>query len=500
MMMLNSPRQRTVAAAAAVLVFLTGASGCSIGREKPPKSSRATAPSTSPPAPTVTDPSAPAPVAHGSMSPFGAHWDPSRTSLFETYLATIPHTYTYFEMTWCKVEKEPGAINWRPVDKAVDFGNRMKIETMLKIRVGSCWATSKDATKTRGRANKTESNMPDDMAAYTDFVTQVVKRYSALGVREFAIENEVNSPSYWGGTPAEFVSLVKAASAAIRAADSSAKVVDPGLSSTTYGYGIAKSIVASGDVDGATAAWNSYYQSRSGTRGEQLVQVTSQADLQKQLDSEQGRRNLAYLDVVSKLARDGVVDVRQVHFYETADSIPLLTRFLADSTPPDVPVEIWEAGIFKEGGGDQTESKEQADEMLRIVSALLGGGATKVIWLPLAAQPDSRKGEEVRGGLLSPQGEDRQIGHIMTDLVAASTGAEIKAPSAESVRGVGFIRDESSTLVLWSDGSGATVNLGSGADVTDPFTGQTTTQDVAQLTPQPKVITVSGGEAERLLR
>lgn len=483
---------RLVGVLATVGLLLTGA-GCT-------GSGSAPTPEPTPSTPSGSPSWASPPVDGSERSPLGAHWDPSRTELFEAYLSTVPSTYTYYELTWCKVAKSPDAVNWAPVDKAVDFGNRMRIETMLKIRVGSCWATEKDAEIVRGGANKTESNMPKDLSAYTAFVTAVVQRYGPRGVREFAIENEVNSPSYWGGTPAEFATLATAAAAAIRAADPAAKVVDPGLSSTSYGYGIAQALLDSGSPQPAVDAWNTYYERRSGTRGSQLVQVTGVDELRGQLESDQGRRNLTYLSLVADLARRGVVDVRQIHFYEAPQAIPSLMRFLQQSTPGTIPIEAWEAGLFKEGGGDQVESPEQAADMVQSIIGLLAGGAGKVIWLPLAGQEDNRRGEEVRGGLLSPTGEVRRMGRIMTSLVAASTGAEVRQLRTATPSGAGFVRGDESTLVVWSEPHSTSLALGSTAKITDLYSGQTREDNSIEVTAAPLAITLSTDRAGAILR
>ncbi|MEK8106134.1 hypothetical protein NKG94_14925 [Micromonospora sp. M12] len=54
-------------------------------------------------------------------------------------------------------------------------------------------------------------------------------------VREYAIENEVNAPSYWAGSPEDYTRLVRAAAETIRATDPTARVVDSGISSVAYG-------------------------------------------------------------------------------------------------------------------------------------------------------------------------------------------------------------------------------------------------------------------------
>lgn len=485
-------RAGLLATALAMVGLSLGTSGCTDEARPPGPSSPS---STARPSPPVSPP-----AARTERSPLGAHWDPSRTELFEGYLATIPDTSTYYELTWCRMSKSPGSINWAPVDKAVEFGNRMRIETMLKIRVGSCWATVKDAEIVRGGANKTESNMPKDLTAYADFVTSVVQRYAPLGVHEFAIENEVNSPSYWGGTPEEFTTLATIAAAAIRAADPTAEVVDPGLSSTSYGYGIAQSLLDAGSTQEAVDAWNTYYERRAGTRGEQLVTVTDGDQLREQLASEQGRRNLRYLALVADLAHRKVVDIRQIHFYEAPGAVPTLLDYLRRTTPADTPIEAWEVGLFKPGGGDQVESLEQAGEMVRSVIGLLAGGVRTAIWLPLAGQADNRRGEEVRGGLLSPTGEVRRMGHMMASLVAASTGAEPHALREPGVGGIGFVRGGESTLVVWSESQPTSLVLGSAAKVTDLYSGQVREEHDVEVTTAPLAVAMSTDQAMTMLR
>lgn len=490
----SSARKRAVALASAS-VLLAGLSGCTKSSE-PPAPTHPSGSSTSATTPPATSGTA-APA--GRMSPLGVHWDPSRTDLFRSYLQTIPNTYTYYELVWCKVERNQGTVNWRAVDKAVDFADSLHIETMLKIRVGSCWATEASASKVRGNANKTESNMPADMAAYSAFVSEVVKRYSAKGVHEYAVENEVNSPSYWGGTPQQFVTLTKAAATAIRAADPAAKVVDAGMSSTTYGYGIAQQLLDAHKVPEAIAAWNDYYQRREGTRGDTLVRVSNEFQLRDQIGQTQGQRNLTYLGLAKQLSADHTVDVRQVHFYEVASSVPALMSYLKSTTPSTTPVEVWEAGIFKSGGGADVASSGQADEMTRTISALLAGGATKVLWLPLAAQPDNKHGEEVRGGLLAPDGAFRPASRIVKTLVDVSTGATIAPSTSTAVDGVGFTRDGTTALLVWAPKGSVKLTLGSSGKSTNLFAGTTTKEPSATVGTSPQLLTTTAAEAKTAL-
>ena len=161
---------------------------------------------------------------------------------------------------------EPGARDWSTLDRIADRSQKVGVTMMLKLRVGRCWATGGEAQYERGR--KTESAMPKDMGTYRAWVRDAVLRYSAKGIHEYAIENEINSKSFWAGTPQEFATLAETAAKEIRAADRNALVVDAGLSSTTYGYGLSKWLLEQGREADAITAYNRYYgvSGRAATR------------------------------------------------------------------------------------------------------------------------------------------------------------------------------------------------------------------------------------------
>jgi len=114
----------------------------------------------------------------------------------------------------------------------------------------------------RGKKRNTASALPDDLNAHRAFIDAAVRRYTALGVHEYAVENEPNAANFWQGTPEQLERLVTVPAAAIRAADPKALVVDPGISSTAYGAAIAKRLVDQGHPEEAVAAYRRSYARR----------------------------------------------------------------------------------------------------------------------------------------------------------------------------------------------------------------------------------------------
>ena len=411
-----------------------------------------------PPAPTpgpTSAPPAPKPVAGRTV--FGAHWDWNRYQQFEPYLRKLAGSSTYYELSWCDVEKTQGSPDWSALDSIAQRSKDLGIRLDLKIRIGVCWATGGTAKHTRGQANKTESAMPRDLKAYQSFVTSLVKRYKPLGVTRYAVENEVNAQQYWAGTPEQYDTLVRAAAEAVHAADPAAQVVDSGISSVAMGMGIADRLLKAGQADQAVAAYDVYFARRIGTRGKQIPQVNDAAELQTALGHQVNQRNLAYLAVTDKLLADKIVQVRQLHFYEHPDGVVPLLDMLKATTPAGVPISAWEVGRFDKAADAAPEIV--ADEMPKVTGELAAAGIVDVVWLPLAFNPGNKAGAEVRAGLLEPDGAERPAGVALAGLADAGRGAAASPVAQDGLTGVAFSGNGRTSIVAWSDAAPVPVGL-----------------------------------------
>jgi len=368
------------------------ATGCHSGGSASPK-----------PSTTVAAPLPPL----GKANPLGAKWDWSRLDNFKPYLASISGGATFYDLAWCDIEPTEGKRNWSTVDTVARNARSLGFELYLKLRTGSCWAT-RDAGA---------SHMPADMAKYQAFLTDAVKRFSPLGVHEYAVENEVNAPLHWAETPADYVALVTAAGKAIHAADANARVVDGGLGSTVYGDAIARRLLDQGKDSEAVSAYQQYYARRFPVRAQQLPEVSDASELRDVLSTGQAARNLAHFDATVRLARDKLIDDYEIHFYEKWDNVPALLDLLHASLPSDLPVQVWELGQFWPNA--PADEHTHADELQRAVNGFLDGGVQRVIWLPLAYNPNGRNQSELRFGLVDPDGRVRESGRDFAQIAAA---------------------------------------------------------------------------------
>jgi hypothetical protein len=358
----------------------------------------------------------------GRPHPLGAKWDWSRLDAFKPYLAAIAGGATFYDFSWCEVEPQPGRRDWSSVDRVATMARQLGFELYLKVRTGSCWATTAQGGGGRRRqARKDASSMPQNTDTYRAFLTDLVKHYTPFGVHEYAVENEINAPGHWQGTPADYVRLVGIAAAAIHAADPAARVVDGGLGSTVYGHAIARRLLDQGRDADAVAAYQRYYERRFPVRAQQLPQVSNPAEVRDALATDQSVRNLASFDATVQLAQQHVIDVFEVHFYEKWVNVPALLDLLHASLPAALPVQTWELGQFWPDA--PADEHVHAEELRHAVTLFLDGGATRVIWLPLAYNPNGRNRSELRFGLVDPNGRVRESGRVFAEIAAAHARA-----------------------------------------------------------------------------
>jgi hypothetical protein len=478
----------TIATRVLVVTVLCLSAACS-GSEGQPAQSATTH---QPLAPSSVYPTAPKGVVG---QPLGAKWtwDSSFTAM-QPYLQLLSGGSTWYEVVLCNVEPKSGQFDWDAVDSVVDRARQLGISTMLKIRVGRCWATGGTAKYRRGVADITESAMPLDIGTYTDFVQQVVRRYSPLGVDEFAVENEINSASFWDGTPSQYATLATAAAGAIHAADPKAYVVDAGISSVASGYSVVDALLESGRTDEALQAYDLYYARRFGTRTDNPIEpVNDVSGLQAAMETDYAKSNLAFMATINQLTSDHVFQVRQVHFYEQSSALPYLMSYLAANTPTTVPLQVWELGTYLDN--PTMTDAQLTDEVVKSTMTALAEGATKVVWLPLADNPSGRVGESL-DGIVSSAGQPQASGDAYAAVAAAAEGGAVVPLSCDGLVGAAF-HGSPDTAFVWATGAEVDVVAPYRLDSRSLSTSSSATESTAKadtlhIGSEPLQVTLSG--------
>jgi hypothetical protein len=349
---------------------------------------------------------------------------------------------------------------------------------MIKLRTGTCALTG---GADDGSPLDDPSSLPADPAAYDAFVTEAVQRYAAQGVHRWAIENEIDARNSWTPAPAEYEAFATRVAGVIRTADPDAVVYDSGLSGTVYGVSFAAERLEGGDAAGATDLYEGAYR-----RGERFPPGDTAAAVAAAADGDLGRRVQEALDVSVRLARDGVIDRWQLHWYEPVDVLPQALADLRARLPDGLPVEAWEAGVFWPGAG--YDPAEHAAETVHLVAELLAQGIDRVVYLPVFYTVGGRQPNEVWRGLYEPSGRPRPAAAAYETMTTLTTGA--REFTALGGTGLGIDRPDGSVAIVWdrtlpAPPPGATATDPSGAPV--PWTAAMDVGDSPVLvhSPQP---------------
>jgi hypothetical protein len=177
-------------------------------------------------------------------------------------------------------------------------------------------------------------------------------------------------------------------------------------------------------------------------------------------------------------------------------AVPDLLEYLHAETPSGTPIEAWEVGSFWKGA--DVGATQRADEMVRSLVLLLAGGVRRALWLPLAASQSNRRGEEVRFGLLDPDGTVRATGVTMSAMVEASRGATMSAVRT-GLQGVAFQRSGQTTLVVWATAGVVRLDAGTGARTAQLGAGfAASTAASVQIGSQPQLVQTTRSLTELL--
>lgn len=407
------------------------------------------------PKPTPNPTSAPLPAGGGN--PLGSKWDWKMAAPLQA-ARQMRGGATFFEVERCDVEPQPGQYDWRRVDQVVHDAADMGYTMMLKIRAGDCYGGG-DGSGVRDNTEataKTPSSLPTDLNAYADFVKTLVSRYSAQGVHEYAVENEIDTQNFWSGSYSDFATLAARAATAIRSADPRAKVLDPGLSSTAYGAVLAESMLSDGEDDKALTFYQDYYQRRQDGGASRFPRATTVQRLQHILSQTMAQRAIDAAKTITGLDRDHTFDVYQLHFYEPVSTLPDVLSWIHKQM--QLPIEAWEVGIAWPGDFDPDR---QAGDTAKLAAIMLGDGIRRVVYLPLAPTPKAGKTQIFRG-LTDPDGTVTPAGKVFEKLAGLlSGGVTVRPAGLNGLSGIAISGDHGTDFVLWSSAD-AKVSLHSG--------------------------------------
>ncbi|MGH2731657.1 MAG: hypothetical protein ACRDJG_01705, partial [Actinomycetota bacterium] len=432
------------------LALVLGATACNPGARDPGREPEAS-PGRASPRPTDGRNLYSGPRVQAEPHPFGLKWNWFQMAQLQEHLVRGAGGATFIEVIWCDIERSPGQANWSVVDRVADSTELLGYDLYLKIRTGSCWVNGRNAPQRQAPPVKNPSSLPEDLDRYREFVSALVERYSARGIHTYAVENEVNARNFWEGTPQEYERLAEAAAGSIRAADPSARVLDSGISSGGLGLAVAARMLEKGEAGDALRFYNDYYRRRFLETRSPIMRAGTTSELEAAVGEPIGRRTIDHLEATFRLARRGIFDAYQLHFYEPWSVAPTLLAHIREGIGASLPIEAWEVGVF--WPGESYDERAHATETVKLLSTLLAAGVSRLIYLPAAYTPSGARDETFRG-LWLPTGEARPAARAYEALVAASSGTAAfwETFEASGLSGIGLQGESGATLVVWSAG------------------------------------------------
>ncbi|GAA1012070.1 hypothetical protein Aple_014360 [Acrocarpospora pleiomorpha] len=440
-----------------------------------------------PPEPPTPAPTAPAAAA---SNPFGLKWDgyqhPPR---YDADIGAYAGGATFHDIVWCAVEPEQGAKEWSLDDRVVTGLLAVRYHVMLRIRIGTCWATGDPADpKPRAAA----SRPPSDIAAYQAFVEDLVRRYAAMGVHQYAIENEIDAANFWADDPATYGAVGRAGAEAVRRADPTAVVADPGLSSSSYGIAVAHDYDLRTRPDDALRIYAAYYARRGAGRFPPAADTPA---LRAAFESPAGRRAVAAHQAVRDLDENGVFDVYQLHYYDPWALLPEILDYVKRNLPATTTVEAWEVGTF--WPGPDYDEKAHGTETAKLVVTLLAAGVRRVVYLPLYYRPNAIAANETWRGLYGADDRPRPAKTVFDQLRQHTATGQWQPLGKPGVTGGAVDLGNRTAFVVWS-ADGAVVPLAFGepvgaAEVVDLPSGEPRIwgSGPLQVGPEPLLVTLS---------
>lgn len=423
-----------------------------------------------PPSPAGTPGAASRPVPTQGTLPQGAlglKWGWAQTDDVRAQVDALSGGATFHELSWCAVEGPAGQRDWRPVDRALQHAQRTGYELMLKLRTGSCSLTGQ--TLTSGHPRKSPSVVPADTARYLAFVRETASRYAPLGVRTFAIENEIDAENFWGPAPERYAEIAPLVADAVRDAAPGVHVIDSGLSSSAYGAIVPDALLSAGRPDRALSWYREFHRLRHSGGRSRFPAVADAEQLRRVLDSPRARRAVEAWRVTVELAQRGVFDAYQLHWYEPSVALPEALALLREQLPAALPVEAWEFGLAWPGEGYEPEA--HGAEIAKTLWTLVGTGVQRAVYLPVQHDPGGAFPDEIWRGLLDAAGRPRPAATVLNDFAALLRDGAVdwRAVLDDRLRGLELSDGAETTALVWSEREAVRLEASAVREARDPL-------------------------------
>ena len=128
-------------------------------------------------------------------------------------MAAAGGTWLRIGFLWSSIEQSPGVYYWAKLDQVVGWARARGLKILANVSYTPAWARPADC--------RDMMCPPANMDHYARFMGNLVRHYSALGVKHFEVWNEPNQYFWWKPKPqpARYAEMVRKAYAQAKLAD-----------------------------------------------------------------------------------------------------------------------------------------------------------------------------------------------------------------------------------------------------------------------------------------
>lgn len=371
------------------------------------------------------------------------------------------------QIGWKFIEPQNDQFNWDKLDEIYnEYHQKYGFNIMISLRTGQLeWATKYDPDlcqykkdKEKGCPDPYASLLPKDLQStwsnqygysksYYDFVFKTVEHFKGR-VDYYVIENEVNTLTFWHGTPEEYLQLRATAYKAAHDASSSVVIIDNGIASGVWGYAIARDKYCSGDSQGALEFFKMFFQ-RQMSPDEIDKQIAQNA-----IDCQNPSRAYQFLKATFK---EPTFDIASYHFYEpwqAQSEVIAWVKNEMNNNGYQKPIFCTEGGYFDKlhSQSDIETQKLVSQDIIKLHAIAFGEGVKKWVWLPLDESNPSEESKQYKG-LYNATYTELPAGTAYKTMLKKILGFSSveKLNLGSGIYAYKFVVDEKPVYILWSD-------------------------------------------------
>lgn len=372
------------------------------------------------------------------------------------------------QIGWKFIEPQNDQFNWDKLDEIYnEYHQKCGFNIMVSLRTGQLdWATRFDPSLCQYKKDAKEKGCPDDYASlppkdlestynnqyaysknYYDFVFKTVEHFKGR-VDYYVIENEVNTLTFWHGTPEEYLQLRATAYKAAHDANPDVVIIDNGIASGVWGYAIARDKYCGGDSQGALGFFKMFCQRQMPP--DEIDKYISQ----NAIDCQNPSRAYQFLKATFK---EPTFDIASYHFYEpwqTESAVIEWAKNEMNNNGYQKPIFNTEGGYFDKlhSQSDKETQKLVAQDIIKLHAIAFGEGVQKWIWLPLDESNPSEESKSYKG-LYNASYAELPAGTAYKTMLKKILGFSSveKLNFSSGIYAYKFVVDEKPVYILWSE-------------------------------------------------